>query len=101
MEKRIPEAIDDKIVTVNIYELLNGVDLKARGERKRFRASRKGYRCYSYSHKDEWWRDRWKRISSLCTVRVIELWHDPKIEAGAEWKHEIDENLERADVTCC
>ena len=29
---------------------------------------------------------------------VITAWHDRLIGAGEEWKHEIDENLERADL---
>jgi internalin A len=29
---------------------------------------------------------------------LLKTWHDRKIEAGAEWKQKIDDNLERADI---
>jgi len=31
-------------------------------------------------------------------VGLIEAWHDRKIEAGSDWKEQIDKNLEDADI---
>ncbi len=54
---------------------------------------------YSYSHRDETLRDELeKHLSLLKRQGVISAWHDRKILAGEEWKGEIDEHLDTADV---
>jgi hypothetical protein len=54
---------------------------------------------FSYSHKDEDLRDRLEaHLSMLRREGTIETWHDRRISAGDEWKGQIDEGLERADV---
>jgi tetratricopeptide (TPR) repeat protein len=53
----------------------------------------------SYSHRDEDLRKELdKHIKILERRGVIAVWHDRKIGAGEEWKEEIDEQLESADV---
>ena len=53
----------------------------------------------SYSHRDEDLREELdKHIKLLERRGVISVWHDRKIGAGEEWKEEIDEQLESADV---
>jgi tetratricopeptide (TPR) repeat protein len=53
----------------------------------------------SYSHRDEDLRKELdKHIKILERRGVISVWHDRKIDAGEEWKEEIDEQLESADV---
>jgi internalin A len=37
-------------------------------------------------------------LKILQRERLIDTWHDRKIEAGEDWKEKIDENLERADI---
>jgi len=37
-------------------------------------------------------------LKSLQRCGLIKTWHDRKIEVGNEWKQEIDENLELADI---
>ena len=54
---------------------------------------------YSYSHKDEALRNELETHLKIMHRRgLIDSWHDRKIRAGEDWKSEIDENLERADI---
>ena len=54
---------------------------------------------YSYSHKDEAFRDELEtHLSLLKRQGVILDWHDRRITAGTEWKGQIDHNLDTADV---
>jgi internalin A len=54
---------------------------------------------YSYSHKDEAFRNELEtHLKLLQRIGIITCWHDSKIEAGLEWKKRIDENLERAEI---
>jgi hypothetical protein len=53
----------------------------------------------SYSHRDEELRQQLdKHLAALKRQKVIEAWHDRKIEAGMEWAREIDNNLNKADI---
>lgn len=53
----------------------------------------------SYSHRDEELRQQLdKHLASLKRQKVIEAWHDRKIEAGMEWAKQIDNNLNKADI---
>ncbi len=54
---------------------------------------------FSYSHRDEVMRDELEiHLRQLKRDGLIESWHDRRITAGSEWRGEIDENLESADV---
>ncbi|QDT42653.1 hypothetical protein Pan241w_27400 [Gimesia alba] len=54
---------------------------------------------YSYSHEDEELRNELeKHLSLLKHQGIIREWHDRQILGGEEWKYEIDENLENADI---
>ena len=54
---------------------------------------------FSYSHKDEDLQNELsKHLALLKRQRVITAWHDRKIGAGKEWKNEIDEHLNSADI---
>jgi hypothetical protein len=54
---------------------------------------------FSYSHDDEPLRNELaKHLSLLERQGVISAWHDRMITAGDEWKDEIDQNLEKAQV---
>ncbi len=54
---------------------------------------------YSYSHKDESYREKLEtHLSILERNGHIEEWHDRRISAGREWEEEIDLNLEEADI---
>ena len=54
---------------------------------------------YSYSHRDEQFRDELeKHLSTLRRLGQIRSWHDRRIGPGDEWKQEIDQNLKSADI---
>jgi len=54
---------------------------------------------FSYSHKDEEMRDELEKHLSILEHRgLISAWHDRKIDAGEEWKGEIDEHLNSAQI---
>ena len=54
---------------------------------------------FSYSHKDEKMRKRLEaHLSTLKRQNVISGWHDRKIEPGTEWKGQIDEHLDKAEI---
>ena len=54
---------------------------------------------YSYSHKDEEFREGLeKHLSVLKQNGHIEDWHDRKILPGQDFRREIDQNLEDADI---
>jgi TIR domain len=54
---------------------------------------------YSYSHKDEQYRDELEEhLSLLKRQNLIQSWHDRRISAGQEWQGLIDESLEAANV---
>lgn len=53
----------------------------------------------SYSHKDDKLREELDdHLQPLRRAGLVESWHDRKILPGDDWKKEIDQNLERADV---
>ncbi len=54
---------------------------------------------YSYSHRDEAFRDELEtHLSFLRRSKLIAGWHDRMIGAGDEWKRQIDSQLAAADV---
>ncbi|MEH2419596.1 MAG: GUN4 domain-containing protein [Nostoc sp.] len=54
---------------------------------------------FSYSHKDEALRDELaKHLTILEWQGVISSWHDRKILPGQEWDHQINDNLNTADI---
>ncbi len=53
----------------------------------------------SYSHKDEEHREQLEvQLAMLKRNGLISIWHDRKILPGEEWKAQINENLESADI---
>lgn len=54
---------------------------------------------FSYSHKDESFRKQLEtHLSMLRRQELIKPWHDRMITAGDEWKGQIDNNLNSADI---
>jgi tetratricopeptide (TPR) repeat protein len=54
---------------------------------------------FSYSHKDVEWRTRLDdHLSFLKREKKIQSWHDSMIQAGDEWRGEIEARLSSADV---
>ena len=98
---QFPKAIDGKMQILSVSELLNGVDLEGSRKRDNFMDKQtKPIRLfYSYSHKDEALRDELdKHLIIMRRQHVIDTWSDRQIGAGTEWKNQISENLEKADV---
>jgi internalin A len=97
----LPKVVGDRVVDININEVLNGVDIETsrrRAEPIEDLAPRIRLFC-SYSHKDEMLRNEMEtHLKLLQRQGLIETWHDRKIEAGDDWKADIDKNLERAEV---
>ena len=53
----------------------------------------------SYSHADEKFRAQLEKHLALMSQQdIVHVWHDRRIEPGADWKQQIDDNLEHADV---
>jgi len=53
----------------------------------------------SYSHRDEVWKDRLlTQLGVLQQQSLLELWHDRRIGAGADWYQEICQAMEAAHV---
>lgn len=54
---------------------------------------------FSYSHLDEKYRDELeKHLAILKREKIINVWHDRRIDAGSLIDNVIDENLETADI---
>jgi TIR domain-containing protein len=54
---------------------------------------------YSYAHSDEDLRVKLeKHLALLKRQNVISTWHDRKIEAGSEWKTQIDVHINHAQI---
>jgi internalin A len=94
-------VFDDKLVELNVRELLDGLDIEGsrsrEGELDRPGEAVKVF--YSYSHKDEALRDELEtHLKLLQRQGVISFWDDRKIAAGEEWKAAINKNLEAAEI---
>ena len=95
-----PKAHKGDVLTIHVNELLNGVDLAGTRKEYHYKAEKPGVKIfYSYSHKDEPYRNTLEtHLKILERTGVIDQWHDRNIEAGDDWKTAIDENLERAEI---
>ena len=91
----------DGLLTLNVRDLLNGVDLEGsrQPELAMDRRTQALRLFYSYSHKDEPLRDQLDtHLKILQRQQLIQPWHDRRIIAGEKWADEIDDNLTRADI---
>src|SRR4030095_3484686 len=53
----------------------------------------------SYSHRDEAWKERLlTQLGVLQQQSILELWHDGRIGAGADWYQDICQAMETAHV---
>ena len=94
-----PEFIGERVITVQVNESLNGVDLEQQRKDSLEALAQAKAVFFSYSHKDESLRDELEtHLKLLQRQGVIAVWHDRKIVPSAEWDHEIDVNLERAKI---
>ena len=93
-------VVGDRIANLNVFALLNGVDLEDARSRRTLRDQNRTIRLfYSYSHKDERLRDELETHLKLMQRQgLLETWHDRRINPCDEFDREISENLERADI---
>jgi len=69
-----------------------------RRERERMAADRQRI-FVSYSHSDvQWLRRLTLVLDPLVRGHQIDLWDDSRIQPGAQWRSEIEEALDAADV---
>ncbi len=52
----------------------------------------------SYSHKDSRYREELDAHLANLRAQGVVIWHDRLIKPGADWAHEIDDNLDQADL---
>ncbi len=52
----------------------------------------------SYSHKDQDWKDRVVTLRVLQMQDMLDVWDDRRIEAGDEWRTEIENAINAASV---
>jgi internalin A len=95
------EVYGEDVLTLNVKSLLDGVDLEGirpiRVEPERRTAMLSAF--VSYSHKDDWLAaELTTHLKLLQRSGLINLWRDRCITAGSEWKGQIDENLEHANL---
>jgi internalin A len=105
-KKEFEKVVDGEIITLNVQNLLNGVEVQ--GERASasslrsphdFERRRAARAFVSYSHKDERQLNELKtHLSPLERLNLIETWYDRRIIAGEDFGQKINENLERADI---
>ncbi len=98
-----PKVVDGDVITVNVRELLNSIDLEGSrktDEHKEPNTVKPDLSMFvSYSHKDDELRDQLvTHLTIFQRQKLINIWHDRRLIAGDDWKGKIDENLEKADI---
>ena len=100
-EALIKEIFGDEVVTLNVRELLDGVDLegvrRSRADPGHLQSPLSAF--ISYSHEDEALRAEMEtHLKLLKRQGLLDLWSDRCILAGSDWQKQIDEGLESADL---
>ena len=99
--REVPHVSDGEVLMLPVKAMLDGVDIEGarRTSDPRQLADRALQAFVSYSHKDDRLRAELEtHLKLLQRIGVLQLWTDRRISAGTEWKGQIDENLERADL---
>ncbi len=92
--KEFPKVIAADIETYKVSELLDDVDLP----QPKDKVEPLGL-FYSYAHKDESYRIELEtHLKILERQGLIQPWKDRDIEASEEWRKEISDRLESADI---
>lgn len=100
-EEFYPVVANGRLLKLDVKALLNGVDLE--GTRRSEKAPEKsmpGIRAFvSYSHKDDALREELQtHIKLFLRQGKLDAWDDRRITPGDEWKGQIDNNLENAEL---
>lgn len=100
-EHEFKEDLGDRLVTVNVNEILGRTDVP--GARQKAEARIEGKRplklFISYAHEDESWRAKLNpNLDLLQREGLVELWYDLKIVPGDKWDDEIKRKLNEAEL---
>lgn len=100
--RKLPKLVAGKTLQLDVKRLLDGVDVPGV---PRHPKAWKDAECdtlhvfISYSHRDEQYMEQLRNaLVPLVRTKEITLWADPLIEAGQEWRDEIFDNLDRANI---
>lgn len=90
-------CIKKPYLTVSIRGLLEGVFPKKQSQTKSVVSKAKSI-FISYSHKDEYWKNKLENhLSPLKNQELIKTWNDKQIESGL-WDLQIQQAIEKADI---
>lgn len=96
--KDFPKVVGAEVRTYKISNLLNGVDLPGYKKEKVPEAGGVSL-LYSYAHEDERYKDVLEtHLKILQRQGTINTWSDREIEGGENWREEIKNELDRADI---
>jgi internalin A len=95
VQSRVPSItrfVKGRITAIDVGQIFGDIEMPARHEGTT--------RIFiSYSHKDDEFRAELEvRLKILQQQGFVRLWSDRRIAAGSEWRGEIDENLQKADL---
>jgi len=99
--REVPHVAEGEVIMLPVKAMLDGVDVKGARRPPDAKQSPDGKLqvFVSYSHKDDRLRAELEtHLKLLQRIGALQLWTDRRISAGTEWKGQIDENLEHADL---
>ena len=99
--REVPHVADGDVIALPVKAMLDGVDIKGARRAMDAKPSLDGklQAFVSYSHRDDRLRAELEtHLKLLQRTGALSLWTDRRIAAGDEWKGEIDEKLELADL---
>ncbi len=100
--EKLPKPVAGKTLLLDVKRLLDGVDVPGVPRQHQAWKEKTGQPLHvfiSYSHKDEQHMEKLKiALIPLTRTREVTVWADPQIEPGQEWRDQIFENLDRADI---
>jgi internalin A len=91
--QRFPHVIGNKVISVEVHELLNSVELPTAP------AGTAVNIFISYSHKDDALRGELDtHLKLFQRVGLVDTWHDRRLSPGDDWRSQIDRQLDGAEV---
>ncbi len=93
-------VIEGQVVKHSVKELLEGIDVPQRIRMDVLRLFTSPVRVFvSYSHKDVVFLDNLRgHLTPYERANELEVWADPLLDPGCEWKDEIFTHLDRAQI---
>lgn len=98
-ETQFTRVIRDTLVKLYTHKLLNGIELGNMPDKDFSRHYMKINIFCSYSHKDKnLFNEFIPHLKLLKYKGIVDFWVDTQIAAGENWKQQIEEHLERAQI---